>query len=333
MSGTISSYSHTTTEVSHLIEAFLSLENFQRAWEKVAQNKGSAGIDGETVSDFASHLITNITQLREAVANSSYTPLPCKQVLIPKQKGSFRELKIPTVRDRIIQQALLNVLTPIMEDRFSAASFAYRPNLSYLNAVEQVALCRDLGYCWVLDADIAQFFDSIDHQRLLQAVRKQIDSPGILCLIKSWISVGIATENGVKRAEKGIPQGAVISPLLANIYLDEFDQILSQSDVKLVRYADDFLVLATTQERITRAYNEVEEILNSLGLALHSQKTQITNFERGFRFLGHGFLEDAIFPLESSSSRKQTGKKKPFRGKKSKPGKQKSFKPYRRPFP
>lgn len=296
--------------LSQFTEEFLSLANFQRAWVKVAENKGSPGIDAQTIDDFGLNLNTNILELRDTVANSTYQPLPYKQVLIPKKKGSWRELKIPAVRDRIVQQALLNVLAPLMEKRFQSASFAYRANLSYLNAVEEVARWRDLGYRWVLDGDIAEFFDRINHQRLLQEVRKHLDHPGILCLIKAWISVGVLTERGIVKASRGIPQGAVISPLLANIYLDEFDCIIANSSQKLVRYADDFLVLAISQEKIVEAYGEVQQVLQSLGLELHSKKTQITNFEHGFRFLGHGFLENAIFPVDSPKSETKSSKKK-----------------------
>jgi RNA-directed DNA polymerase len=138
-------------------------------------------------------------------------------------------------------------------------------------------------------------------------------------LIKSWISVGVLTEEGVVLTKKGIPQGAVISPMLANIYLDEFDRVISASDLKLVRYADDFLILSQTQERILSAYSEVSNLLDSMGLMMHTEKTQITNFDRGFRFLGHGFLENAIFPVNVNDEKlksaiekleKNQGKKK-----------------------
>jgi RNA-directed DNA polymerase len=221
-------------------------------------------------------------------------------VIIPKRNGKQRELKIPTVRDRIVQQALLNILYPLMEQKFSTASFAYRPNLSYLNAVETVAQWRDQGYQWVLDGDIVKFFDTIDHQRLLQQVRFHINHSGILCLIKSWLSAGVLTEAGVMVSQKGIPQGAVISPILANIYLHEFDEWVTATDLRLVRYADDFLVLAQTQARILEAKLEVINLLEPMGLRLHPEKTQVTNFERGFRFLGHGFLENAIFPVDAN---------------------------------
>lgn len=287
---------------------FLSLDNFQQGWLKVSAKGGSAGIDDETIADFRANLTVNLTQLRDSVANQTYQFLPCKQVFIPKKKGEFRELKIPTIRDRIIQQALLTVLVPLFEPYFSSVSFAYRPNLSYINAVEKVAQWRDIGYHFVLDADVVKFFDNINHQRLLTEVKKLVNEPLILNLIQRWISVGILTEKGIIRANKGIPQGAVISPLLANIYLNEFDHILAHSDLKLVRYADDFVVLANSQERIISAYYQVEQILADFQLELHQQKSQITNFDYGFRFLGHGFLQNAIFPLEDKPEKK--GKKK-----------------------
>ncbi|WP_414581644.1 group II intron reverse transcriptase/maturase [Scytonema sp. PCC 10023] len=276
---------------------FLDIKNFQNAWQKVAENHGCAGVDGETIDSFARNQTVNIYQLLNAVANSTYQPSPCKQVIIPKKNGTQRELKIPTVRDRIVQQALLNILYPLMEEKFSPASFAYRPNLSYLNAVEKIADWRDMGYHWVLDADIVKFFDNIDHNRLLKEVRLHIDNPGILCLIKSWISVGVLTAEGLVLPQKGIPQGAVISPILANIYLHEFDEWVSATDLKLVRYADDFLVLSRTQERILQAKSEIMNLLDLMGLMMNAEKSQITHFGRGFRFLGHGFLENAIFPV------------------------------------
>lgn len=283
-----------------ILDEFHRLENFQRAWEKVAENRGCAGVDGESIERFARNQTINIYQLRDAVVQTTYQPSPCMQVVIPKRNGNKRELKIPTVRDRIVQQALLNVLAPLMDKKFSSASFAYRPNLSYINAVEKVAEWRDLGYQWVLDADIVQFFDNIDHRRLLKEVRLQIDNPRILCLIKSWISAGVLKEKEVIVSQKGIPQGAVISPLLANIYLHEFDELVTATDLKLVRYADDFLVLARSQERILEARLEIINLLETMGLMLHSEKTQITNFGRGFRFLGHGFLDNAIFPVDAN---------------------------------
>ncbi|MGB3401187.1 MAG: group II intron reverse transcriptase/maturase [Microcoleaceae cyanobacterium] len=308
-----------TIATAGFVEQFLSSENFQRAYEKVALKKGCAGSDDETLENFSQNLTLNLAQLRQQVASATYQPLPCRQIFIPKRQEKWRELRIPTVRDRIVQQALLNILAPIAESQFSKVSFAYRPNRSYLDAVQEVIRWRNCNYQWVLDADITQFFDSINHTILLREVRKVIDNPGILCLIKAWISTGISTDSGISPIEKGIPQGAVISPLLANIYLNEFDHYFDKIDtLKLIRYADDFIILARTEGEISQAYSLVEQRLQSLALELHPRKTQITCFERGFRFLGHGFLENAIFPLESATSTpsepevtvKKQGKKK-----------------------
>lgn len=293
-----------------IVNNFLNPHNFQQAWLKVKQNKGCAGIDKETIDDFARNQELLLAQLRKSVANGTYQPYPYKQVLIPKNQGKKRKLKIPTVRDRIIQQALLNVLAPIAEATFSPCSFAYRPNLSYIQAVEKVAYWREGGYSWVLDADIVEYFDSIDHQILLKKLRQYIDCPGILCLIKTWISLGVSTNYGRKISQKGIPQGAVISPLLANIYLDLFDRDLAKTEWQLVRYADDFVVLAESRERILQAYKEVVKLLHNLKLNIHPEKTQITNFERGFCFLGHGFLDRAIFPVDRAKHKKKQGQNK-----------------------
>jgi RNA-directed DNA polymerase len=281
---------------------FLQVNNFQMAWMKVQENNGSAGVDGETIDRFARNQVVNIERLCASVADNTYQVSPCKQVIIPKRNGSQRELKIPTVRDRIVQQALLNVVSPLMEERFLPVSFGYRPNLSYLNAVEKVAYWRDRGFSWVLDGDIVKFFDNIEHQRLLYYVRSHIDCPGILGLIRSWISAGVLTPEGTIVPQKGVPQGAVISPWLANVYLHEFDRAIVDTDLQLVRYADDFLLLAQTQERIFHAKSETIAILSELGLTLHEDKSQIANFTRGFQFLGHGFLDNAIFPIDADAT-------------------------------
>lgn len=295
------------------INEFLSLPNFRQAWFKVAENQGCAGVDGETIEIFAENEELNLIQLLNSVANSTYSPQLLQQVLIPKNEGKWRELRIPTVRDRIVQQALLNVLYPVTEAIFSDVSFAYRPNRHYRDAVKRVAYWRDLGYQWVLDGDIVQFFDNLDQERLLIELRKFIDNSGVLCLVKGWISAGILTDKGVIYPEKGVPQGAVISPLLANVYLHEFDEYFSHSDVKLVRYADDFLILSEREDEIMSAYAQVVQLLRMMRLTLHEEKSQITHFHRGFQFLGHGFLDKAIFPIDDDSKNSRKKKSLPRR--------------------
>ncbi|MEM6432933.1 MAG: reverse transcriptase domain-containing protein, partial [Cyanobacteria bacterium P01_D01_bin.115] len=223
-------------------------------------------------------------------------PLPLRQLFIPKKRGGWRELGVPTVRDRLVQQALLQVLHPIMEAEFEPQSYAYRPGRSHLSAVRRIAHWRDRDYDWVLDADIVKYFDNVGHQRLLDEVRERVDQPWLIALLKDWITVGTLTPAGILLPTKGVPQGAVISPLLSNVYLDDFDEQLTQAGHKLVRYADDFVVLARTQRRAQAGHALVSRLLAQIDLQLHPDKTRITDFDRGFRFLGHAFAKDLIVP-------------------------------------
>ena len=284
--------------IPNLVSLFLDRQNFQTAWEKVAENNGCAGVDGESSAHFALHADAYLDQLREAVASGEYLPLPLLQFFIPKQNGGWRQLAVPTVRDRIVQQALLQVLHPLLEKHFEPSSFAYRPGRSHLMAVRQVAYWRDRDYDWVLDADIFKYFDRIQHHRLIAEIAERVNHPLVLSLVQAWLSAGILTQEGLILPTQGLPQGAVISPILANVYLDDFDEIISKTELKLVRYADDFVLMSRTKNRIIQAREDVAMLLENMGLQLHPEKTQITNFERGFRFLGQAFAGDLIVPIK-----------------------------------
>lgn len=233
----------------------------------------------------------------KSVSTGQYRPLPLLQFFIPKKGGGWRRLSVPTVRDRIVQQALLQVLHPVMEREFEPSSFAYRLGRSHQMAVRQVATWHQRGYDWVLDADLFQYFDNVQHQRLLAEVKERLNHPLVLSLVEAWLNAGVLTKQGLVLPEKGLPQGAVISPILANVYLDDFDEFMAASSLKLVRYADDFLVMARTQQQLVQTQEEIAQVLESMGLQLHPDKTQITNFERGFRFLGQAFAGDLIVPI------------------------------------
>jgi CRISP-associated protein Cas1 len=278
------------------LDKFLDPVNWQTAWAHVAENHGAAGVDGETIEHFARDADNYLAKLRTAIANGNYRPLPLRQVFIPKRDRTWRSIGIPTVRDRIAQQALLNILHPILEPEFEECSFAYRPGRSHQMAVRQVAIWRDRGYEWVLDADLVSYFDNIRHDRLLQEVRRKLDLPAYLELIERWLTAGLLTKEGLILQSRGVAQGAVVSPILANLYLDSFDEAMLATGLKLVRYADDFVLLAKSEGELQATYRIVVEILNELGLQLHPEKTKITNFDRGFRFLGQTFIRSIVIP-------------------------------------
>jgi CRISPR-associated protein Cas1 len=283
------------------MQAFLSQINFQQAWEKVASNQGTSGVDRQTIDDFARNSDRNLHLLLKKVTEGEYIPMPLRQVFIPKKRGGWRELGIPTVRDRIVQQVLLNVLHPLLEPQFESCSFAYRPKRSPKMAVQQISNWHQRGYEWVLDADIVDYFKNVQFNRLMAEVRERVSPKNygvtiIEQLIPAFLQSGVLTTSGIILPEKGLAQGSVISPILSNVYLDDFDEIMGASGLKLVRFADDFVVMAKKEHRIIEAKQEISELLTAIGLQLHSDKTQITNFDKGFRFLGHTFVGDLILP-------------------------------------
>jgi len=284
--------------------------NLHLAWNQVAANHGCPGVDRETIAQFAQNADRHLETLHTALLQQTYRPLPLRQLFIPKLPDRWRELRVPTVRDRIVQQALLNVLHPILEPQFEPCSFAYRPGRSHLMAVREVAKWRDRGYEWILDADIVQFFDRIDHQRLFAEIAERLphnpSAPAAPCLhslIHAWITCGVLTPEGILFPTQGIPQGAVISPILANVYLDDLDEALTALGHKVVRYADDFVILARTKPRILQAQQDATQLLTDIGLQIHPDKTQITTFDKGFRFLGHTFAGSLVI------QQKRKGKK------------------------
>jgi len=280
-------------------QVFLSAENFYCAWDKVRSNHGCAGVDGETIEAFDRHADRNLSTLRHQLQIGTYQPMPLRSLKVPKKprlepgeppKTEWRGLGVPTVRDRIVQQALLNLLHPILEPQFEDCSFAYRPGRSYKGAVHQIETWRERGYDWVLDADVVKYFDNIQHPRLFAELQERVHDPAIGNLVEQWIKSGVTTTSGLILPSKGIPQGSVVSPILANVYLDDFDEAVEDAGFKLVRFADDFVVLAKSKARIETAQALVDHLLTTMGLELHPDKTRITNFQQGFHFLGHTFV-------------------------------------------
>ena len=284
----------------------LSDINLFEAWAKVKANKGCAGVDGESIEDFEQDLMKNLAKLRKEVLSGNYHPRPLLRVEIPKKTGGKRALSIPTVRDRILQSATAIALTPIFEAEFEDCSFAYRKNRSVDMAVARIESLRNEGFRWVVDADIDDFFNEIDHDLLMKEVKKLVKDQGILNLIWQWLKAEIIDKGKRIKLKKGIPQGSPISPLLANLYLDHLDEFLLDKNLKLVRYADDFVVLCKDKNIAENALELTEKVLEALRLSINDKKTRLVNFNKGFRFLGVQFIRSLAFKTKYSEKKELT---------------------------
>jgi RNA-directed DNA polymerase len=270
-----------------LIDKVWNWKNLNEAWEKVKQNRGAGGIDEVSIEEFERNLEQNLNEIQRQLMQDRYVPKPVKRVYIPKPDGRQRPLGIPTIRDRVVQQALKNVIEPIFEVEFLDSSFGYRPGKSAKQAIEQIEEVRDGRHEWVVDADIKAFFDMVNHGKLIDAVAERISDGRVLRLIGSFLEADIMEQGqGLVKNVIGTPQGSVISPLLANIYLHYFDEKMAELGYEVVHYADDVLVLCGSEEEAKEALSHVKEILGELELTLHPDKTKIKNFSEGVDFLG-----------------------------------------------
>ena len=264
------------------------MDNLIEAWKKVKSNKGCAGIDKQSINDFKKQSEQYLREMQRAVKNGMYKATPVLRKFIPKGDGNLRSLGIPTVKDRILQQATKNVIEQICEMKFLDCSYGYRPDKSAHQAVEQIKKYVQQGYTWVIDADVEKFFDSVDHKLMMGFVAKEISDGKVLNLIESWLKAGVMNKGEIEEITGGTPQGGVISPILANIYLHEMDEQVSKIyGVRMVRYADDFVILCKTKEKAQRIIKRVEQILTGLKLHLNRTKTKIVNANKqSFDFLG-----------------------------------------------
>lgn len=287
-----------------LIDKVYRLETLALGWEKVQSNAGGSGVDEMTIERFAKDCPRGLLALQEQLRQGAYQPQPVKRVWIPKLGSSEkRPLGIPAVRDRIVQAALRLVIEPIFEREFAEHSYGFRPAKGCKDALREVQRSLEQGNTWVVDADLKSYFDTIPHDRLISRVAERIADRKVLELINQFLKQAVM--DGLSRyeaGEHGTPQGAVVSPLLANIYLNPLDHLMAQEGVKMVRYADDFVLLCTTKEAAQAALEKVRQWTEENGLTLHPQKTRIVDAQQlgGFDFLGYHFERNYRWPRKKS---------------------------------
>ena len=274
-----------------LMDKVYALETLKASWKQVRKNRGSAGVDKISVNRFAGRSDVYLSELSESLAHDDYQIDAVRRVYIPKGGGKTRPLGIPTVKDRVVQTALKRVLEPIFEMQFEDSSYGFRPGRSAKDALRRVDGLLKAGHVWVVDADLESYFDTIDHDRLMREVKRQVSDGRVLALIRRYLEQDILEEMERWTPTKGTPQGAVLSPLLANIYLHPLDRLFA-GRYEMVRYADDFVVLCESEAQAQQALADIRQYCNGRGLRLHPEKTHVGDCRQpgqGFEFLGYRF--------------------------------------------
>lgn len=280
-------------KVHSLIDKVYDRTNLTEAWKHVRENKGSAGIDGLTIAAFTEREEELIAKLHEQLRDRTYRPRAVKRVAIPKAGGGTRNLGIPSVADRVVQQALVQKMTPIFEPLFADCSFGYRPGRSPHMAMRKVWREINEGNLWILDADLRSYFDKIDQERLVDLIAAEISDGRVLQLIRSFLEAGAIIDGAWEPTKTGVPQGGVASPLWSNIYLTPFDHAMTEAGYRLTRWADDFVVVCRTRQEAEGAMATARAFLHEkLGVSLHPEKTRIVHITNGFEFLATRFVRE-----------------------------------------
>ena len=275
-----------------LIDKVASERTLGMAWEQVRSNAGACGVDRVSVAGFEKDSKNRLLAVNEHLSKGSYRPHAVRRVMIPKAKGKFRPLGIPTVRDRVVQTALKGVIEPIFEREFCLWSYGFRPGVGCKDALREVERHLAAGFTHIVDIDIEGYFDNIDHDLLMEQVRERVADSRVLALIEGFLKQGVMEEKIEFKPEKGSPQGGVISPLLANIYLNKLDWLMNSDRVRLIRYADDMVLMCRSRQEAVSARRELEEWMKAARLTLSAEKTRDADMNREgehFDFLGYRF--------------------------------------------
>lgn len=275
-----------------LLEKILEKENLNKAYKHVKANKGAPGVDGVTVDEAYESITQNKEKWLHQIRKRTYKPQPVRRVQIPKENGKMRNLGIPTVFDRIIQQAIVQVLSPIFEEQFSETSYGFRPGRCCENAVIKALEYLNDGYEWIVDIDLERFFDTVDQDRLINIIMRTIKDGNVVSLIRKYLSAGVMDKGVTKVTEKGTPQGGNLSPLLSNIMLNELDKELEARGLRFVRYADDCIILVKSEKAANRVLETITKYIEKkLGLKVNAEKSKVTRPTKT-KYLGFSFWKD-----------------------------------------
>ena len=272
-----------------LLEKILDNNNLYRAYEQVYKNKGTSGVDGITVEELGGYLYQHKEEIKQQIRELKYKPSPVRRVEIPKENGKMRKLGIPTVVDRVIQQAIVQVITPLFEPQFSETSYGFRPRRSCEMAVIKALEYFNDGYDWIVDIDLQAFFDNVNQDKLIGIIRKTIKDGRVVSLIRKYLVSGVMINGVVQPTKVGTPQGGNLSPLLSNIMLNELDKELEKRGLRFVRYADDCLIMVKSEKAANRVMQTVTRYIEKkLGLIVNTSKSKVAR-PKDIKYLGFGF--------------------------------------------
>lgn len=281
-------------DTSSLMEQILSKENLNAAYLQVVRNKGAAGVDGMTVEELGAYLSENGESIREQLRTRKYKPQPVRRVEIPKPDGGVRNLGVPTVVDRFVQQAVAQVLTPIFEEQFHDHSYGFRPNRCAQQAVLKALEMMNDGHSWIVDIDLAKFFDTVDHDKLMTIFGRTIKDGDVISVVRKFLVSGVMIDDEYEDTIVGTPQGGNISPLMANIMLNELDKELEARGLDFVRYADDLIIMVGSRQAADRVMKSVTRFIEEkLGLEVNAEKSKVDK-PKGIKYLGFGFYFDSF---------------------------------------